>query len=223
MCVWHFSSLSGVTNYLGETWNGNIPPGTAKLCKIPTLQGPEKEVLHFTYVTPQKKERKRNNIRSPALRSFHQFISIDAHETERGDSGPWVRFPYSFYWIDFLSHSRWAESGAVWGMWVTGCTNTLSQGNVCLAHCRLRHKAWCVFQFYWKGRRVLFIGQLAVLSVAVGRKMGIITTTSTHTHTLYVLIMWQGSVWLWCDHVFCCRENLEIWGWLVCRASQDQR
>lgn len=62
MCAWHFSNLSRVTNYLGETRNGNIPPREAKLCKILTLQGPEKEVLRFTYVTPRRRKKKQHLI-----------------------------------------------------------------------------------------------------------------------------------------------------------------
>lgn len=66
---------------MGETRNGNIAPGKAKLCKILTLQRPEKEVLHFTYVTPQKEEKKKQHS-IPCSPLPLPVIPIDAGETE---------------------------------------------------------------------------------------------------------------------------------------------
>lgn len=119
MCVWHFST---VTNCLGETGNGNIPPGKAELCKILTPQRPEKEVFHFTYVTPQKEEKR--NIRSSACSSLH-YLSPLMLVRHRADSGPWVRSLYTFLWIDLLSQSQKAKCGAVHRMF-SGCTNIMS-------------------------------------------------------------------------------------------------
>lgn len=49
-CAWDFS----IQKNLEKTSDG-IFLGKAKLCKILTLQRPEKKVLHFSYVTSQKK------------------------------------------------------------------------------------------------------------------------------------------------------------------------
>lgn len=106
MCVWHFSTKSGVTNYLGETRNGNIPPGKAKLCKLLTLERPEKEVLHFTYVTPRRwRKKKQHSIpRSPPSLT-HTFLHWCSWNTKQ-TRGPRVRSFYAFRWIEFLGQSR---------------------------------------------------------------------------------------------------------------------
>ena len=94
---------------MGETRNGNIADGKAKLCKILTLQGLEKEVLHFTYVTT-KNEEKRNNIQSLCPPLPPPVISIDTRETE-SRLGPLGQIP-----LHFLVHrvSRSKSRGRKW-------------------------------------------------------------------------------------------------------------
>lgn len=56
-------------------------PGKAKLCKLLTLQRPKKDVLHFTYVTPQRRRKKKQHL-IPCSPLPPLVFSIDARETE---------------------------------------------------------------------------------------------------------------------------------------------
>lgn len=127
---------------MGETRNGNTAHGKSKLCKILTLQRPEKEVLHFTYVTIQKEEKKKQHS-IPCSFLHPPAISIDARETE-SRLRPLGQIPLHFS-VNRVSRSK--SQGRKWSC-LQDVDDWLYKHSVCHSgrQTALRHSAGCRHQ-----------------------------------------------------------------------------